>query len=72
MAVPAKKKATKPAKKKTTKPAKKAVKPKTPVKKKQPKLECGICGYRVTVDRACGCVEEHALICCGQPMSKKK
>jgi len=59
------------AKKKATKPAKKAVKPKAPVKKKQPKLECGICGYRVTVDRACGCVEEHALICCGKPMSKK-
>jgi len=23
------------------------------------------------VDQACGCVEEHALICCGKPMAKK-
>ena len=33
-------------------------------------LECGICGYRVIVDEACGCVEEHFLICCGKPMKK--
>jgi len=24
----------------------------------------------VVVDEACGCVEEHVLICCGQPMAK--
>jgi hypothetical protein len=58
------------AKKKVAKP-KKAVKRKAPAKKK-PTLECGVCGYRVVVDQECGCVEEHALICCGQPMSKKK
>jgi hypothetical protein len=58
------------AKKKVAKP-KKAVKRKAPAKKK-PALECGICGYRVVVDQECGCVEEHALICCGQPMTKKK
>ncbi len=34
-------------------------------------LECGVCGYRVVVDEACGCAEEHVLICCGQPMGKK-
>ena len=33
-------------------------------------LKCGICGYRVIVDEACGCVEEHFLICCGNPMKK--
>ncbi|MDI6845106.1 MAG: hypothetical protein QME28_03105 [Candidatus Saccharicenans sp.] len=33
-------------------------------------LECQVCGYRLIVDRKCGCVEEHALICCGQPMQK--
>lgn len=63
-----KKKVAKP--KKTVK-AKKVAKPKA-TKKKGPALECGICGYRVIVDQTCGCVEEHALICCGQPMTKKK
>lgn len=72
MAVQAKKKAAKP--KKAVKPkAKKVIKPKAKAapKKKAPALECGICGYRVIVDQACGCVEEHALICCGEPMGKK-
>lgn len=50
--------------KKTAKPARKAA------AKPKKKLECGVCGYRVVVDRDCGCVEEHALICCGQPMKK--
>jgi hypothetical protein len=45
------------------KKAKKAAKPKK-------KLECGVCGYRVIVDEACGCAEEHVLVCCGQPMKK--
>jgi hypothetical protein len=58
------------AKKKVTKP-KKTVKRKAPAKKK-PAFECGVCGYRVVVDQECGCVEEHALICCGQPMTKKR
>jgi hypothetical protein len=61
---------TKP-KKKVTKP-KKAAKPKKAPAKKKPALECGVCGYRVVVDQECGCVEEHALICCGQPMKKKR
>jgi hypothetical protein len=25
----------------------------------------------VIVDEACGCAEEHVLICCGKPMVKK-
>jgi hypothetical protein len=29
---------------------------------------CRVCGYRVVVDEACGCAEEHVLLCCGQPM----
>jgi hypothetical protein len=57
-----------PVKKKTT--AKKPVKKIVPKKKKVEKLECGVCGYRVIVDEKCGCVEEHALICCGKPMKK--
>jgi hypothetical protein len=57
--------------KKVTKP-KKAAKPKKAPAKKKPALECGVCGYRVVVDQTCGCVEEHALICCGQPMKKKR
>jgi len=58
------------AKKKVAKP-KKVVRPKAPAKKKT-KLECGVCGYRVIVDETCGCVEEHVLVCCSQPMVKKK
>lgn len=56
--------------KKKTKPA---AKPKARAKaaaKAAPKLECRVCGYRVIVDEACGCVEEHVLVCCGQPMAK--
>ena len=68
MPVKAKKKA--PTKTKKAAP-KKAAKAKASAKKKSPALECGICGYRVIVDQACGCVEEHALICCGHPMGKK-
>jgi hypothetical protein len=58
------------AKKKVAKP-KKVLKRKAPAKKK-PALECGVCGYRVIVDETCGCAEEHVLVCCGQPMNKKK
>jgi hypothetical protein len=55
--------------------AKAKAKPKKTVKKaapkaKAPKLVCGICGYRVIVDEACGCAEEHVLVCCGAPMRK--
>jgi hypothetical protein len=49
--------------------AKAKAKPKAAVKA-APKLECRVCGYRVIVDEACGCVEEHVLVCCGQPMAK--
>ena len=70
--MPAKAKKKAPTKPKTKKAApKKTAKAKAPAKKKSPALECGICGYRVIVDQACGCVEEHALICCGKPMGKK-
>jgi hypothetical protein len=60
--------------KKTSKSAPKA-KAKAPAKAKpkaRPKnaLECRVCGYRVIVDESCGCVEEHILLCCGQPMAK--
>ena len=51
--------------------AKPKAKPKKAVPaKKGPTLTCGVCGYRVIVDEACGCVEEHVLICCDQPMQK--
>jgi hypothetical protein len=56
-------------KKKTGKSAK-TVKKAAVQAKKVPALQCGICGYRVVVDQACGCVEEHVLLCCNQPMTK--
>lgn len=63
--------AVKKAAKKATRPkvrSKARTKPKT---KLAPKLECRVCGYRVIVDETCGCVEEHVLLCCGQPMAKR-
>ena len=48
---------------------KKAAKP-APKKGKGGAHECRVCGYRVVIDEACGCAEEHVLICCGQPMKK--
>ena len=68
MPAQAKKKATTKAKKTTPR---KTAKAKAPAKRKGPALECGVCGYRVVVDQACGCVEEHVLLCCDQPMAKK-
>jgi rubrerythrin len=38
--------------------------------KKGQAYTCGICGYRIIVDEACGCGEEHVLVCCDQPMKK--
>ena len=79
--MPAKKTAKKATKKKTV-PKKKAAPKKVKVKKAAPKkkapakkgttYECRVCGYRIIVDQACGCVEEHVQICCGKPMKKKR
>ncbi len=63
MAVKAKPKA------KPKKALKKIVKKAAPAKK-APAMTCEVCGYRVIVDEACGCVEEHVLLCCNQPMTK--
>ena len=65
--------------KKTT--AKKALATKAAVKKtaeakpaikKGSKLACKICGFAITVDRICGCMEEAHLTCCDTPMHVKK
>lgn len=63
-----------PAKKTAKKTAKKpTVKKKVAAKvKKGQAYECHVCGLRVVVDEVCGCVEEHALICCMKPMKKKR
>jgi hypothetical protein len=69
------KKTTKKTAKKT--PAKK-IKKAAPKKKAAAKIkkgqayECHVCGLRVVVNNVCGCVEEHALICCKKPMKKKR
>lgn len=55
-----------PAKAKTTK---KAGKPAGKAKKGSG-YECGICGYRIVIDEACGCAEEHIFVCCDKPMKK--
>ncbi|MHB8881065.1 MAG: hypothetical protein ACYC69_06075 [Thermodesulfovibrionales bacterium] len=56
--------------------AKKAVAKKTavvtPVIKKGSKLACQLCGFAITVDRTCGCMEEAHFICCETPMKLKK
>ena len=38
--------------------------------KKNDALECRICGYRIVIDEACGCAEEHVFVCCDKPMKK--
>ncbi len=43
---------------------------KAPAKPKKAGYECSICGYRLVVDKACGCEEEHVIYCCSQPMKK--
>ena len=61
------------AKKATTKkkaPAKKVVARRNP--KTGDAYSCSVCGLSVTVDEACGCVEAHDLICCSEPMKKKR
>ena len=40
-------------------------------KKQGDAFECGVCGYRIVVDEACGCAEEHVFICCEKPMKKQ-
>jgi hypothetical protein len=63
--------ATKKTRKAVPKPRKKAGTRAKTTRRARPALECGVCGYRVIVDEACGCAEEHVLICCGQPMARK-
>jgi hypothetical protein len=55
------------------KPKAKAKTAAKPVKKAAPKApghECVVCGYRVIIDESCGCIEEHVLFCCGEPMKR--
>jgi len=35
-------------------------------------LECEVCGLVVTVAEDCGCVEEHVILCCEEPMKVRK
>lgn len=68
------------AKKATKKPVKKTSKKATEKTAKPPMAsqpapalkgyECEICGYRLIVDKDCGCAEEHVILCCGQPMKQ--
>jgi hypothetical protein len=72
----AKKAATPKAKTKKTaaakKPAAKKAAAKMPAIKKGSKLACQVCGFAVTIDNICGCVEETHLICCDTPMKQKR
>ncbi len=72
--MPVKKTTKKTAKKTPAKKKKKAApKKKAAAKiKKGQAYECHVCGLRVVVNNVCGCVEEHALICCKKPMKKKR
>jgi len=40
--------------------------------KKGSRLACHVCGFAVTVDNVCGCMEEAQLICCEMPMVQKR
>ncbi len=52
------------------KKAKKAAPKKKTAASRGQAYECGVCGYRVVVDEACGCEEEHVFICCDKPLRK--
>jgi hypothetical protein len=61
---------------KKTAAAKKAVTKKAavdqPAIKKGSKFACQVCGFAITVDRVCGCIEEAYLVCCETPMKHKR
>lgn len=40
--------------------------------KKGSKLACQVCGFAITVDRVCGCMEEAHLVCCDTPMKIRR
>lgn len=63
------KKAKKTVKSAAAKPKPKATARKAAAKPK-PGYACQVCGYRLIVDEACGCAEEHVILCCGRPMAK--
>ncbi len=33
---------------------------------------CGVCGLGITIDEDCGCAEACDIICCSEPMKKKR
>jgi hypothetical protein len=55
--------------------AKKATAKKSTVKR-NPKVgdtyACEVCGLSVMIDEDCGCVDAHDIICCSEPMKKKR
>jgi len=42
------------------------------VAKKGDKYVCGVCGMVVSVDTACGCMDDCDIVCCGEAMTQKK
>lgn len=64
------KSAKKAVKKTAKKPARKPVAPVQEVKPVQKGFVCEVCGYRLIIDKDCGCAEEHVILCCGQQMKK--
>ena len=34
--------------------------------------ECEVCGMAVVVEEPCGCDDDFALLCCGEPMKARK
>jgi uncharacterized Zn-binding protein involved in type VI secretion len=59
-------------KKAVAKPKPKAKVKASPKARKGDALECRVCGYRLVVDRACGCAHEHVYVCCGRPMTRSR
>ena len=52
--------------------AKAAAKPAAAGRAKGDKLVCEVCGLGVVIDRLSDSVEFSELICCGEPMKKKR
>ncbi|NJD55691.1 MAG: hypothetical protein FIA94_04705 [Nitrospirae bacterium] len=53
---------------KTVKTATKATPKKQTTAKKGASYTCSVCGLRVSVDQACGCVDYCDILCCGEQM----
>jgi len=59
-------------KKKAKSKAKKVVKSAPKKSKAKENYACTVCGLLITVNNVCNCVEACDIVCCNEPMRKKR